>query len=400
MSQSQPLAPARPPISTAATGVEHQTTNTSAHAIVSTDRIFVTCPHCAAILSIRRSYIGDSVRCKKCSQRLFVPAMQGDPAIAVYDGSARDTSTEPHRSDVDETRRRPDSMHASLLTQLAQFIASHDELRSDHDRLRADHDGIRDERDAMRATRRTMAEELAALRAALGAIAPDEVQSIAAARESLGAEVLALRTENQRLLADQSDSHRLTAQLEAQARDLGALCTELETSRAALCSSERARHEEVERLTAELTSLRQQHEVLFEQHQSAGSLFASLQAHNEELSAAQEQLAAEYQMQVESEKLKRTELASELVQLRAESEEMARLAQQWISAAMLVPTVPVASAEELEANEAPFEALGLGIAESEYLERLAAETLEKSTGRADRGRDSRGSTEPATLGQT
>jgi hypothetical protein len=165
-------------------------------------------------------------------------------------------------------------------------------------------------------------------------------------------------------------------------------------------SSERPRHSEVEQLTVELTSLKHQHELLIEQHQAAGSLFASLQAQNEELSAAQEQLAAEYQKQIENEKLARAQLATELFHLRAESDEMARLAEQWISAAMPVPTVPFASGEELEPGQIPIEALGRGIAESGYLERLLAETLEKSGGRTHRSRDGQGSTQPAALGQT
>jgi hypothetical protein len=386
VSQTETIVPGHPPTSTAAIGVEKQATNTATHVTVPTDRILVTCPYCATILSVRRVYIGDGVRCKQCTQKFLVPAVQGDRPIAIYDCSARDASTESHRSEVVQNRHRPDSEHASLMTQLAQFIASHDQLRSDHDRLRAEFDGIRLARDTLAEQLRAREVELCSVRTNGDAL----TRSLAEDRAALAAATAQIAQLKQQLA---EGARAIAAKLDESH-------TELERCRGALCSSERPRHSEVEQLTVELTSLKHQHELLIEQHQAAGSLFASLQAQNEELSAAQEQLAAEYQKQIENEKLARAQLATELFHLRAESDEMARLAEQWISAAMPVPTVPFASGEELEPGQIPIEALGRGIAESGYLERLLAETLEKSGGRTHRSRDGQGSTQPAALGQT
>ncbi len=92
---------------------------------------------------------------------------------------------------------------------------------------------------------------------------------------------------------------------------------QLEQGRAALCSSERARAQEVEELRARLASLGDQHAKLLEKYQSAELLLTNVQARNDELTALQEQLALRYQEKLESEQLEREKLASELAGLRA-----------------------------------------------------------------------------------
>ena len=158
---------------------------------------------------------------------------------------------------------------------------------------------------------------------------------------------------------------------------LGKLNSELETSQAAFNSSEKARQQEVARLEAELSSLRDEHESLLERSQSEGKLLAALRARNDELVAAHERLAAAHSDQLASADVDRTKLASELRDLRAEYEETTRMAEQLISAKLEVPTVPVATAEELDAAEVSTDALTHNnFAKSDYLSRIIAETLE------------------------
>ncbi len=395
MGHTNLIVPDRPPINTAATRADKPLAGTCTQTTVPADRILVTCPHCGTILSVRRVYIGDGVRCKQCSQRFLVPAAPGAQPVGVYDCPAGVASTESHKSDVDPMSHRPDSVRGSLMKQLAQFIASHDELRANHDRLLAEHDGVRVERDGVRATLGTTSEERDALVVQLRE-REDELCTVRAERDALTTNLGNERAALAEASAEIAQLKQQGAESErAIAVQLDESNAELERNRAALSASKQARHEEVQQLTAQLTSLKQQHELLIEQHQSAESLFANLQASNQELIAAQEQLAAEYRKQIESEQLERAKLASELSELRAESEEMARLAEQWISAAMHLPTVPVASAEELEAAQIPMDALGQAIAESDDIERLMAETLDSSGVRASKSREGRRSTAPA-----
>ena len=114
----------------------------------------------------------------------------------------------------------------------------------------------------------------------------------------------------------------------------------LEQARAELCSSERARGQEVEELRAQLASVGDQHAKLLEKYESAELLLANVQARNDELTAEQEQLAARYEEKLESERLEREKLASELAGLRAGSQELGAAAGPSPSDARAVQVAP------------------------------------------------------------
>ena len=193
------------------------------------------------------------------------------------------------------------------------------------------------------------------------------------------ADLVRLTDEQSNALATIEQFQRASAEQEhAFEIQVATLTAELETSQAAFNSSEKARQQEVGTLEAEVNSLKKEHERLVVERESARALFAELQASNSELSHAQEQLAATYREQLETEQHEREKLTSELIDLRAEYAETIRVAEERISAALDVPTVPVASAEELEDANISAEVLRRhNFAESDYLARLMAETLER-----------------------
>jgi chromosome segregation ATPase len=464
--------------------------------VVPDNRVLVTCPHCDAILTVRRIHAGSGVRCKRCTQKFLMPTTLCGPPNKVYDGSINNATTGSNHIDVqnDGTGTAKDR----LMVQLAQFVASNDELQLAHHRLRSEHNDLLQERQSIRTSLQETSRELTAIRTALGTIATDTSPSVAV--EALRTEVQALRDQNKKLLDDHTDAKRLISTLEGKVREflplpeerdalleqvkdrdlelrairavrdsllknlmeekaavvekdgeivhlkkqlaesenntststeacleaqqrldrsevtlrevradvvrltdersnalatieqsqrasaerehaieiqVATLTAELESSQAALCSSEQARHEEVGTLEAEVNSLKKEHERLVVERESARALFAELQESNSELSRAQEHLAATYRQQLEREQHEREKLASELIDLRAEYTETIRVAEERISAALDVPTVPFASAEELEDANISAEALRRhNFAESDYLARLMAETLE------------------------
>ena len=141
-------------------------------------------------------------------------------------------------------------------------------------------------------------------------------------------------------------------------------------------SAEHRRHDELEPLRTELATLRVEHHRLFEEHRSANSRCADLEANNHELAAAREPLEADYRDQLEDEHAERQKLAEELKEFRANSEETARVAEQLISAALNLPVAPVATDEELVAARIKGVELRCGILAPEYLDRIMAEALE------------------------
>ena len=64
-----------------------------------------------------------------------------------------------------------------------------------------------------------------------------------------------------------------------------------------------------------------------------------------------------YRERLESEQVLRKQLTEELLELRADCEETARLAQQCISAGLNVPTAPLASAKSWRQPESLAEGL-------------------------------------------
>jgi hypothetical protein len=230
---------------------DDQSAAPSAHPGSPRSRVFVACPHCTTTLSVRSIYIGNPVRCKRCNQRLVVPASPDVQPTPIYEDSTDIPSTASHQSGFNLTTGARTGADGSLLNQVACFIAAHTELRSAHERLCAENLQLREELADVRATRATTIAELETIRSALGPIAPGDVPSLAAAREFLGEEVQTLRAENERLLGDHSGHILTISQLDAKVQELASLYEE----RDALVSQVTAHEREIVVARAECDSL-------------------------------------------------------------------------------------------------------------------------------------------------
>jgi hypothetical protein len=141
-------------------------------------------------------------------------------------------------------------------------------------------------------------------------MASDLISAVRACTEPLGAELRALRAENQNLVSAFAEYQRSITQIEEKVHE----AAQAHAERDALAVELLEREEE---LRAQLASVGDQHAELLEKYQSAELLLANVQARNDELTAEGEQLAGRYQEKLESEQLEREKLASELAGLRA-----------------------------------------------------------------------------------
>ena len=207
-------------------------------------------------------------------------------------------------------------------------------------------------------------EELSNTRASLDAIKSglDEGRAAFAATDAGIAEITHLLNET---MANRE--HTMAVEFEK-------LNSQLEQARAALCSSERARAQEVEELRSRLASLADQHAKVLEEHQSAELLLANMRAENAELTAEQEQLTRRHQEQLEREQLEREKLAHELAGLRAESEGLRAAAGPPRSDG---PTAQVAPGEPPDSTGAPTDGpeSRKDFASSDYLRRMMADAM-------------------------
>lgn len=179
------------------------------------NRVLVTCPHCDAILTVRRIYAGSGVRCKRCTQKFLMPTTLCGPPNKTYDGSINDTA--PGSNHIDVQNVGTGTAKDRLMVQLAQFVAFNDELQLAHDRLLSERNDLLCERQSVRTNLQETSTELTAIRTVLGTIAMDTSPSVAV--EALRTEVQALRDQNKKLLDDHTDAERLISELEGKVRD-------------------------------------------------------------------------------------------------------------------------------------------------------------------------------------
>ena len=166
------------------------------------ERIDAECPGCKASLHVRRSYIGNDVRCKYCDQVFQVR----DPA------NIRSTTAQA----------QPGIEPVSLQSEHERLYVAHNLLQTDHERLKGECTELRENLDRVTT-------ELDTIHTALGTIAPHEVGTLADQRQSLAAEVHRLRDEIHALLAAQSERDQLAAEWQRKDAALTLARTECET---------------------------------------------------------------------------------------------------------------------------------------------------------------------------
>ena len=197
-----------------------QSASASLQASISVEHVLVICSDCKASLRVRQAYIGNRVRCKKCSLIFTVPAAADTEPKPVHDGASGDPPSQSPHADLEPGSHRFGIGNKALLDQLAQFIACHNDLRVAHDQLQSKHNDLRADRKKVRARLKSVTGELDAIRADLGTIAAAGVRSLASEREDLRAEVQRLGGENRNLHTKQSISEDLIKQLENRVLEL------------------------------------------------------------------------------------------------------------------------------------------------------------------------------------
>jgi chromosome segregation ATPase len=151
---------------------------------------------------------------------------------------------------------------------------------------------------------------------------------------------------------------------------------EVESNQQTLSLAERSHLAECEKLTAELAALRARHHQLEEERRSTEMLCKQLQDCNQELVTAQARLESESDALRNAARTERQELAAEILALRTNAEETARVAEQLISADLNPPMAPLTPPNELEAARVHAAELKFKLDQAERLYRAMAETLE------------------------
>jgi hypothetical protein len=327
----------------------------SSQASIPVPRVLVVCSSCTATLSIKRAYLGGAIQCKQCGHIFTVPAEAVSQPMPVAGRSGSEPAGLPRQADPGGGNRRAGVVDNVILDQLAQIITGSNELRVLHDGLVAEHNELKADRDAVVARLTSVSDLLEAMRSDLGPIAPADVRSIASEREELRALAERLREENREL-----------------AQRLDQSGTELQVAR-------QERQQQSEQLTIlrdELASVRGDLVRFSEERQAALLRCEELEDQNQGLVRAQASRELEHEAMHSAERSAQQQLAEEVVALRANAEETAKVAEQLISASLNQSDGPRPAAFELEAVRLQAEELRLKLDEANCLYRVMAETLD------------------------
>lgn len=302
-------------------------------------RVVVTCASCKATLSVRRVYIGNAVQCKQCGDIFTVPADVATRPMPVVNHHSRDLPGRAPQAGPGAKNQQPGVSDNVLLDQIAQFIAGNNDLRSAHDRLQAEHNELLANRDEIGARLNSMTAELGAIKADLEAERDVLKRDLAEHSSNLVAARFELAQWAQRIEQAEADLHAAVEQRDQLGRELKQCQNDLGLARADLGRSESERQralEKVEQLTKTL---------------------------------------AEQDALLNAERSERQQLADELLALRANAEETARLAAQLISANLIPPEATLASPHELEAAQVQAGELKDKLDQADDIYREMADTL-------------------------
>jgi hypothetical protein len=351
-SDGYPVSRANPSIAQAAID---PVSGTSSQAEIPVPRIVVVCSSCKAILSVKRAYVGIAIQCKQCAHIFTVSTGADSQPMPALGASASDLLSRPPQADPGAANQRAEIGDNPILDQLAQIIAGSNELRLIHDRLEAEHNELKADRDGVVARLKSVTELLAAMRSDLGPIAAPDVRSIASEREELRALVERIRQENR----------GLAQRLEQVGRELQVACQERQHQT-----------EQLANLRDLLASARGDVVRLSEEQQAARLLYQELQDQNRALVRAQASREPEHEAMLAAERSAHQQLAEEVLALRANAEETAKVAEQLISASLNSSDGPRPAAFEAQAIRLQAEELKSKLDEANCLYRLMALTLD------------------------
>jgi DNA-directed RNA polymerase subunit RPC12/RpoP len=233
------------------------------------DRISVDCPTCSTPLSVRKSYVGQYVRCKKCTEKFLVPNVVS-PTPAGGFARAQEEDADLFSQIYRELDRPDDEAQQPAHGVGIVETGSHSEIRT-----------LAGEEEGPEALLRVLQDRVAATEAARDA-AMAQIETLRGDNERLRRERDELRSgarhdqaardaEQERTVqALQSESQGLrgrVAELEAKARDRGELAADLARREGELRESA----ERIEAMGQQLGSLEESRALLESQQESARS---------------------------------------------------------------------------------------------------------------------------------
>jgi chromosome segregation ATPase len=262
---------------------------------VESDRVLVRCPHCKAVLSVRRIRLADGIRCKQCNQTLLAPAASGDTPTRIYDGIVSPAASESPAATQKSASPGSEPASSALLDRISKLVATNDELRSARDQLEVERTKLQAAHDELFEELRHANSELNTIRSQLGAIAPAEVLPLVSERDALSNLVRDLRDQVQALsaechtLAARLQSHE--ASLSSQGADREAIAGQLSDPTAELTAAhtELCRlRDQLERAEADLAAIGRQRDETGQQIEAYKDDIASLQADLARLNSEQQ----------------------------------------------------------------------------------------------------------------
>jgi predicted Zn finger-like uncharacterized protein len=218
------------------------------------ERIAVVCPNCQATLAVRRAYLGKTVQCKQCNQA-FVMRDPSQPTTEPATGEGGPISNANYYEiGTDSPRPVSRAEYDRLRSEHAQLQSEHKQLQVESNQHAAKHGHYKLKYKKVDEQFTRVTAELEQIRAHLGAVAPEEVRIINEERQSMDAELHALRETNQVLSAEKSAREQLDSELERRESAIAADRVE----RDAIAERLRQRDEELDATRATCASLKQQ----------------------------------------------------------------------------------------------------------------------------------------------
>lgn len=327
--QHQEVNPGVEPISPSS---GEQSTVLSIQPSIRADRIVAVCANCQATLSIRRVHLGKNVQCKQCEHIFLLRAnddLQPKPDEPVRQGASSRTV---EHFDVERASR--------LKKEHERLLAEHVKLATELEQRGVELEAVRGELDRH-------VQQLGERDLALDA-AHAEAHRLTVENQAMIEKIMALEAtvaERDRTLSEQSDE----------------LLAQIESHQSALIHAEIVHREAIGRVE--------------EDNRSMEMRYQRCEDRILELTGAHERLESEARLMLDGEQIKQNKLAEELVELRANSEETARLAEQLISANKTLSEARPAPDRGLEAAYAQIEELKQLLSDSERLNHDMADIL-------------------------
>ena len=146
-------------------------------------RVVVVCPGCKATLSVKRVYVGNTVRCKQCEHEFRVPAPADSQPQHADGGATLGQASHPQGVEVEAGRQRAGAGEKELLSQIGKLLGRNKELRSAYRQLEAQRDDLIANQDELAAKHKSELEAARAAHVPLNTQIGDLESELHAARE-------------------------------------------------------------------------------------------------------------------------------------------------------------------------------------------------------------------------